>query len=139
MSVSDPLPPAPRKTTRTVVVAALALVVTFAAGFVVGAVADRFIMFHRGPHRPPPMAAHAMINRLDRHLDLTDQQREQIRRILEHHHERMSGRLREELDTANAEIEKVLTPAQRAKFADLKLRLGPRMHHEDRERRGPTR
>ena len=128
-----------RTSTKTVVIAALALVATFIAGFVVGAVVDRFMIFHGRPHRPPPMAAFAMMNRLDRHLDLTDEQSKQVRAILEKHHTRIRGEVHQEIETANAEIEKVLTPEQREKFQKLKMRLGPRMHHEGRERRGPTR
>jgi Spy/CpxP family protein refolding chaperone len=126
-------------TKKTVVIAALALVVTFVAGFIVGAVVDRFVMFHRRPHRPPPMAAFAMMNRLDRQLDLNDQQRTQIRAILERHHGRITGAVRAELDETNLEIEKVLTPEQRAKFQTLKMRLGPGMHRGDTPRKAPTR
>jgi Spy/CpxP family protein refolding chaperone len=132
VSVSD------RSTTRTVVIATLALVVTFVAGFVTGVVTDRLLM-HRGPHRPPPMMAHAMLRGLDHKLDLTDQQEEEIRKILERRHERMSATMRTELDQTNAEIERVLTPEQRVKFKELRLRLGPRMHHEGTRRREPTR
>ena len=122
---------------RTVIIATLALVVMFVAGFVTGIVADR-VMHHRRPDRPR-MGEHMMVRGLDRHLDLTDQQEAQIRQILERRHERMSAAMRTELEQVNAEIEKVLTPAQREKFKDLRLRLGPRMHHEGKRRRGPTR
>lgn len=120
-------------TTKTVVIAALALVVTFIAGFVVGAVVDRFVMFEREPRRPPPLATEAMLHRLDRRLDLTDQQREQIEQILERRHERIHQlmqttrpQVHREVEAANAEIERLLTPEQREKFKDMKMRLGPR-------------
>ena len=142
MSVIDPSP-APRSPTKTVVIAAAALVVTFIAGFLVGAVADRFL--HRG-RRVPPAAPHVMINRLDRHLDLSDQQRSEIQTILERRHEKIEKvwagiqpTVRSEIDQANAEIERLLTPEQRQKFQRLRMRLGPRMHREGRGRKGPTR
>lgn len=140
MSVSD------RSTTRTVIIATLALVVMFVAGFVSGVVTDRLLMHRRGPHRPPPMIAHAMLHRLDRQLDLTDQQEAEIRKILERRHERLNAqweamrpRINAEIQQTNAEIERLLTPEQREKFQDLRLHLGGRMHREGRERRGPTR
>lgn len=143
MSVIDPIPAPPRGKTRTVVIAALALMVTFVAGFVVGAVADRFL--HRGG-RIPPFAAHAMINHLDRRLDLTDRQRADIQKILQRRHARIETmwdgvqpRIRAEIEATNVEIERVLTPEQRAKFQTLRMRLGPRMHHEGRGRKGSTR
>lgn len=128
-----------RSTTATVLIAALALLVTFVAGFVVGAVADRFILLHGRPGHPPPMMARAMIHRLDRQLDLSDQQREQIEKILERHHEAIMQHVHADLQSANAEIEALLTPEQRRKFQQLKLRLGPDMHPEGRRRREPTR
>ena len=148
MSVTDPVapPPAPRSRTSTVVIASLALAVTFIAGFVVGAVADRFILLHHGPRRIPPMAVHAMIGRLDHQLDLSAGQRTEIEKILERRHQRimkltedMRPRIGVEIEQANAEIERVLTPEQRRKFQDVKIRLGPMMHHEGRGRRGPSR
>lgn len=128
------------------IIAALALVVTFVAGFVAGVVVDRVVVWHRGPGHPPPLASHVMIGRLDHHLDLTDQQRAEIEKIIERRHERMNQlmagmrpRMDAEIAETNAEIEKVLTPEQRAKFQDLKLRLGPHGRHGGRGRRGSTR
>ena len=34
--------------------------------------------------------------------------------------------VRQELDATNAEIETILTPTQKAKFADLRMRIGAR-------------
>ena len=147
MSATDPaLPPAGRSRTSTIVIAALALLVTFAAGFVVGAVVDRFMLAHHGPRRMPPMAVHAMIGRLDHHLDLTREQRAEIEKILQRRHQRMMQlteevrpRIGQEIAQTNAEIERILTPEQRRKFDDVKIRLGPMMHHGGRGRKGPTR
>lgn len=140
MSATDPIAQ-PRTATKTVIIAALALVVTFIAGFVVGAVVDRLVMRPHGPRRPPPMVARAMIERLDRHLDLDDTQRVKIEEILERHHERIDQlwggvrpQVRQEVEAANREIEQVLTPEQRERFQKLKMRLGGRRHHD---RKGP--
>ncbi len=132
-----------RSKTRTIVIAALALVVTFIAGFVVGAVVDRFLTMHRpGVRRPPAMVAHAMLERLDHRLDLTDQQRVQIEAILEKRHDRIHSlqesihpKVQAEIQQTNAEIERVLTPEQREKFQKLKMRMHPR----GRGRKGSTR
>jgi Spy/CpxP family protein refolding chaperone len=60
-----------------------------------------------------------MVDRLDRHLDLTDAQRAKIEQIIEQHH-RSIGK---EIETANAEIDLVLTPEQRQKFAKMRMHL----------------
>ena len=132
-----------RSQTKTIVIAALALVVTFIAGFIVGAVVDRFLTMHRpGFRRPPAMVADAMLERLDNRLDLTDQQRVQIESILEKRHERIHSlqesihpKVQAEIQQTNAEIERVLTPEQREKFQKLKMRMHPR----GKGRKGPTR
>jgi hypothetical protein len=137
---------APASRTSTVVIAALALLITFAAGVVVGVVGDRFLFLHHGPRRMPPMAVDAMISRLDHQLDLSAGQRAEVEKILERRHQRIMAltedlrpRIAAEIEGANADIERVLTPEQRAKFQDVKIRLSPMMHHEGRGRRGPTR
>lgn len=133
MSASD------RSTTKTVVIATLALVVTFAAGVVIGVVADRW-MLHRGrPHQPPRFVSHALLHRLDRHLDLNEQQEAEIRRILERRHERMRTAMGAEIAQVNAEIERTLTPEQRVKFQELRLKLGRHMHRGGKGRKEPTR
>lgn len=144
MSAVDPIPAPPRSATRTVVVAALALVVTFIAGFITGAVTDRVMMVRRPG--PPPVVPHALLNRLDRQLDLTDTQRAEIRKILLRRHERITGhwenlqpQIRKEVEATNAEIERLLTPEQREKFQTLRMRLGPRMHRGGKGRTEPTR
>jgi Spy/CpxP family protein refolding chaperone len=133
--------------TKTVAIAAAALVVTFIAGFVAGAVFDRFLVYHRrAAHTPPPMVAEMMLHRLDRKLDLTDKQRADIEAILQRHHDRIHklmennrDPIHQEIEAANVEIERVLTPEQRRKFQELKMRLGePRMRHGGRGRREPT-
>jgi Spy/CpxP family protein refolding chaperone len=103
--------------TRTTVVAALALALTFGGGFLAGAFVHRAIVM--GIHRPGPAATHMLLRHLDMRLDLTAAQRKQIEEILDRRH----GRMRAEIDAANAEIERVLTPEQRARFAKMRMRL----------------
>jgi Spy/CpxP family protein refolding chaperone len=111
---------------RTTIVAVLVLVLTFGAGLVVGFGLGRFAHLARGGRGPmPEVAARMMLNRLDRHLELTDAQETQIRAIFERRHSRM----RDEIAQTNAEIESVLTPEQREKLRKM------RMHLAGRERR----
>jgi Spy/CpxP family protein refolding chaperone len=121
--------------------AVVALLVTFLAGAVVGAAADRILLIHRGGAAMPPHAATMMLNRLDRRLDLTDTQRAQVGEILNRRHARMNAlwtavrpRVQQEIAAANDEITRLLTPEQRKKFEELKLRMhGPR-HGKHRRR-----
>ena len=103
--------------TRTTIVAALALVLTFAGGFMLGAFAHRAVVTRL--HRPSPAATRLVLRHLDLRLDLTDAQRAQIEKILERGHEHIRG----EIDSTNAEIERVLTPEQRKRFARMRMRL----------------
>lgn len=117
--------------TKTTFIAVIILVLTFSAGAIVGVFADRMLLMH-GRFGPRPhaerFATNMLVNRLDRRLDLTDAQREQIQEILDKRHERVLAlwsdidpRVRAEIEGANAEIAKVLTPEQRRKFEQLKL------------------
>lgn len=116
---------------KTTFVAILILLLTFMAGFAVGMFTDHLlILWHRGHRGVPPFATHIMAERLDHHLDLTDAQRKQVEAIIERRHERISGlwrslhpRVRAEVDQTNAEIEKILTPAQREKFGKMRMRM----------------
>ena len=126
--------------TKTTIIAVLALVLTFTVGFVAGFAVHR-VMGPPGPGHPA--APRMMLRHLDFRLGLTDAQRTQIEAILERRHERINEirdttrpRMLAEINAANAEIEKVLTPEQREKFASMRLRLG---HPPGRGRRGPTR
>jgi Spy/CpxP family protein refolding chaperone len=103
--------------TKTVVIAAIVVLAAFVAGVCAGIFADRVLM-HRGPH-PPRFASRMMMERLDRHLDLTDAQRAKIEQIIERHHRSIGT----ELAAANAEIERVLTPEQRQKFAKMRMHV----------------
>ena len=118
--------------TRTTVIAGTVLVLTFLAGIAVGVFGAHLMILHRrgGPGRAQPFAAHMMINRLDRQLDLTDTQRTQIQAILQRRHQRMMRlwtevrpRLGQEIEQTNADIARVLTPEQRVKFEKVKITL----------------
>lgn len=124
--------------TKTTIIAVLVLVLTFTVGFVAGFAVHRVM----GPPGPGHAGApRMMLRHLDFRLDLTDAQRTQIESILERRHQRLAEirdttrpRMLAEINAANAEIEKVLTPEQREKFASMRLHLG---HPRGRGRRGP--
>lgn len=114
---------------NTKLLAALALLITFVVGVVVGFVGERAIMIRKGgvPRYPP---AQFIVRHLDRRLHLNDQQRVEITGIVQRHEQRIvviwSGvrpQVRSEIESANAEIDRVLTPEQRAEFAKMKMRL----------------
>lgn len=126
--------------TKTTLVAVFVLAVTFVAGAVVGIFGDRIL--HRR-HGVPEFATHVMVNRLARHLDLDDAQRQKVTAIIERHHARINSffsdvrpRVREEIEQANREIDAVLTPEQRKKFEQVKMHL---LRHVDRVQTAPTR
>ena len=126
--------------TKTTVVAVLVLVLTFTAGFVAGVAVHRVLQRER---HVPRHAATMMAGHLDRRLDLTDQQRAQVEAILVRRHARinemwsgMHPRVNAEVEATNAEIAKVLTPEQRAKFETLKMRM---RHRRGTGQTAPTR
>lgn len=121
--------------TKTTLVAVLVLMLTFGAGVIAGAAVHHLWFEHREVVHP--FAMHAMLNRLDRRLDLTDAQRKQIEEILRRRHANINAtwsgvrpRVRAEVEAANAEIVKVLTPAQRSKFEKMRMHL---LHRAGRE------
>ena len=139
MSIPEPLPQS-RSSAKTIAI--VTVVVAFIAGLMIGVVGDRiFVVRHRD--RIGMRGARFMTGRIVAHLDgelhLTPQQRDEVTRILEARRERIGaiaagGRLqiRREIEDANAEIEKVLTPEQRVQFDKMKIRMLPRRDH-DRE------
>ncbi|HXG58816.1 MAG TPA: hypothetical protein VNL91_07320 [Thermoanaerobaculia bacterium] len=134
MSAIDPAT-APRGT-RAKTTAVLVVIVTFVAGALVGVAADRFYLASRRD-RFPSYFARAMtpriVKHLDRRLDLTPDQRRQVEEVLERHRGRIDAisratrpQIRREIEAANAEIEKILTPEQRERFAKMKMRIHQR-------------
>ena len=116
---------------RNSVLAALVLALTFFAGIAIGVFGAHMAILH-GLHDAPGAGRfpRALAARLDHRLDLSDTQRAQVEAILVRHHARISAittsvrpQVRREVEAANHEIELVLTPAQRAKFAKLRMRM----------------
>jgi hypothetical protein len=128
--------------TRTTAVALFVLFVTFVAGVLVGIVGDRIAIRHRG--LVPDFATHVLVRRLDRALDLSDHQRDQLTKIIDRRHSSINAlfngvrpRVREEIEAANREIEAILTPEQRVKYGKLKMRAHF-AEHADQIGRGQT-
>ncbi|MGZ4808158.1 MAG: hypothetical protein ACXV7D_02415, partial [Thermoanaerobaculia bacterium] len=74
-----------------------------------------------------------VVERLDRELKFTPEQKQQITVIVTGHGKRIDAiwsglrpQMRQEIDAANREISAVLTPDQRVKFDKLRMHLGPR-------------
>ena len=122
---------------RTAIVAAIVLIVTFAVGVVVGFVGDRFVMRH--PPGPPHPSAEAITRHLDHKLHFTAEQRAAVLQILQRRQERIfevwesvHPRVRQEVEATNTEIERLLTPEQRTEFAKIRMKM--RMRGEPRMR-----
>ena len=116
--------------TNAKVLAAFALALTFVVGIIVGFAADHILLMRRGG--PPMHSAEFITRRLDRRLHFTDQQRTQVTEIVARGQQRIAGvwmgvrpSVDREIQQTNVEIERVLTPEQRAKFADIRMRLMP--------------
>ena len=82
---------------------------------------------------PPPMVPKRFAADLARDLQLTDTQRQQLETILERGRERLDGfrdqvhaRFEQERRQVNSEIEAILTPAQRDRFAQFQKRMRAR-------------
>jgi len=116
------------------------VIAVFIGGLLVGIAGDRYYMFHRwreGFRRPPSAQSmtRRIVDHLDRELHFNPQQRDAVQTIIDQHHVRidavMTGvqpQIRKELDAANAEIEKVLTPQQQEQFKKMRMRTGARRH-----------
>jgi Spy/CpxP family protein refolding chaperone len=119
----------------------MATMVIFACGVITGAMVSRTVVMGLGEH-PPGAAAPILsrtaagpvlqmqradfLKRLDKQLDLSDGQREQIGKILKASHERtqplwnqIAPQMKEELQKVREEIRGELTPEQRKKFGEL--------------------
>jgi len=123
-------------------VAALVVIVAFIAGVLAGVAGDRLYLFRTHqffPRRGMEFATRRIVDHLDRDLHLTAQQRTAVQRILDQHRAHMQSimtgirpQMRQEIDSTNAEIEKVLTPEQRAQFAPMRMHMGSRRGHGPR-------
>lgn len=127
-------PTSPRTTATLLVLAA------FIVGVLIGVAGDHLFLMHRHELFHREFATHRIVDRLDRELHLTALQKSEVQRIVDTHHQRVDAlmsnvrpQLRKEIDAANVEIEKILTPQQREQFQHLKMRMGPGrggMHRE---------
>jgi hypothetical protein len=125
---------------RTRTTAALSVIAIFIGGLLVGIAGDRFYLLHTRrlfpSDRGARFATRRIVEHLDRDLHLSSQQRIDVQRIIDQHHVRidsvMSGiqpQVRAELEAANAEIDKILTPEQREQFKKMRMRAPfPRRH-----------
>jgi Spy/CpxP family protein refolding chaperone len=120
--------------TRTAAVAVV--VVAFIAGILVGVAGDHLYLIRSGrltPRHSARFSTEHMTDRLTKALDLSPQQKTQVQQIIERHRAKIDAtmanvrpQVRQEVEATNAEIEKVLTPEQKTKFADLRMRIGAR-------------
>jgi Spy/CpxP family protein refolding chaperone len=118
-----------RSSARTIAVATV--IATLIVGFLLGVVADRFWLYRQNPHsRAQRFATDRIVKRLDGELHFTDQQRAQVTQIIQARQQRIAAiqagvrpQIRAQIDQTNAEIEKILTPEQRTKFEEIKMRI----------------
>ena len=103
------------------------VIAAFIAGILVGILGTHLV---RGGRHIPPRAAHFLAERLDRRLDLSDEQEKKIEEIIARRHARMNAiwesarpRIHDEIEATNTEIASILTPEQRVKFEAIKMRV----------------
>jgi len=129
---TDDLTPRPAETrTRAVGVIAVA----FICGILIGVAADHAYLLHARrlmPSHFPGRVPRMFVDHITRTLDLTPEQRKTVEQILERRRARVASiwtnvrpQITREIEETNAEIEKILTPEQREKFAKVKMRMGP--------------
>jgi hypothetical protein len=118
------------------------------AGVVIGATLT-LLLTHRidRPHIPPPpeFAAEQMVGRLDRQLNLSDEQMKQLEPILRKHMQKLNDirmearpRITEQLQIMNEEISSVLNEDQRQLWQRHLQRLQADLRQRPRRRRaGP--
>lgn len=119
--------------------AALLIVGALLAGIVLGVAGDRAWMHYHRSQRAPGFER--LVEHLDQELHFTPQQKESVKQIIERHRARIHAisdgvrpQMRQEIESTNAEIEKLLTPEQRTKFQSLQQR-----HNNRRRMRGMDR
>jgi hypothetical protein len=145
VSVNDPLAAPPQGRMSTKATATIALIVVFFAGLVIGAAPDHAYLIVRGKI---PMRRGAsdrmvtrMVERLDADLHFTPAQRTTVTAILTRSRDRIDRiydnirpQVHAQIDATSGEIEKVLTPEQRTKFAEFRAKMEERRNHG----RGPN-
>ena len=121
---------------KTRTAAIVLVIVAFIAGILVGVAGDHLYLIHNGrlsPRHTARFSADRMAERLAGELELTPQQKTQVQQIIERHRAKIDAimsnvrpQVRGEIDATNAEIETILTPAQRTKFATLRMNVAAR-------------
>ena len=126
-------------------VAGAVIVVVLLAGIVIGFYLHHTVPWRHGPPGfavdgpppgPPPGLKNRMLDRLDRQLDLTPDQRARIDTVLTRREADLQALMREtrpRFDSIAArtrsDIQAVLTPAQREEFAKIVQRIESRRAH----------
>ena len=148
MTATQTGPRAPLKRPPSRGVVALILAALFLTGLLAGVALDRMVLHHRhGPFAgmgpgPGGMREHPerraelqkrLADRITRDLDLAPDQRTQLEAILPRHaaefdslRTEMDTRLRTLLDSSSADVERILTPEQKSKWAALRQRFEDR-------------
>lgn len=133
MTSTEPTaPPATPPRSQSRLVAIFLLVVCFGVGFLAGMVFDRAMLIHQSrmlPRGGIEFVTRHLAHRLDRQLDLTEEQEAQVRAILERRKQKifaewdgLQARLHREIEEAHREISEILTPEQRARFDRMRRR-----------------
>lgn len=114
--------------TRTRALAVGVLIASLVCGIVIGAAADRFLLFrqHRLVPRAGSFVSRHIVDHLDHELSLSAGQRQQIELIVQRRHQRINAiweharpQAKAEMEATAAEIEQVLNPVQQDKFRKL--------------------
>jgi hypothetical protein len=124
------------------------VVVVFIAGLIVGVAGDHFYLLHSGrfSRRATRISADRMADHLGHELQLSPQQKTQVQQIIERHRAKIDAtmasvrpQVRQEVDATNADIDRILTPEQRTKFAAIRMRIESRRRDRDATRAQPAR
>ena len=118
--------PSPSNTRTTALVV---VIIAFVAGLFVGIAGDRLYFHHMFPGRRD-FGSGRIVERLNRELHLTPDQKSQVQKIVDSHRTHIEAimspvrpEIHKELDATNAEIEKILTPDQRTQFQKMLARM----------------
>jgi Spy/CpxP family protein refolding chaperone len=132
-------------------VAVAAVLALFLVGIGVGILGTHLYLLHaRGPADGPAPGAARFHARMERALDLTEEQKRQVRAILRDSrreadalHREMLPRVRAHMEATADRIREVLTPEQRERFDEFRRRQGRRAEHfflgSGRRPHGPSR
>ena len=130
---------------NTRMAAVVVVVVAFITGILVGVAGDH-LYGRLFPRHTARFSAGRMADNLGRKLQLSPQQKTQVQQIIERHRAKIDAamsnvrpQVRQELDATNKEIENILTPEQRTKFAELRMRMGARHRERGSMRSEPAR